>query len=419
LAANRRRIGANRFATDGGEAVKVAYVTVRYGEAVVGGAEQACRQLAEHLAADGVEVSVHTTCALDATTWADVLPPGRTTEGGVVVHRHRSQRGRHVRFEDASGPVLAAPASQPPARQEEWLERQGPVCPAAIESALAANADLVVATPYLYWPTVEAARRARRGSFVLHPAAHDEPPVHLPVFAGVFEAAAGLAFYTDAERRLVERLFPCLTARPQAVVGVGVDLRPGADQGVFRAASRLGDRPYLLCLGRVDEGKGTAVLARFFAAYKRRRPGPLALVFAGPVVHRPPAHPDVFTTGALTGAEKWSALAGAVALVTPSVNESFGIVALEAWAAGRPVLVNARCTPTAELARRSGGGLAFAGYAGFEAAVDRLASDARAARALGSAGRSYVERAFAWPSVTARYRAWLERLVPTRRGPFG
>ena len=397
----------------------LAYITVRYGEAVVGGAEQACRQLAEHLAATGVDVSVHTTGALDATTWADVLPPGRTTENGVEVHRHRSERGRDPAFDAFSGPVLADPGGQPAARQQEWLDRQGPVCPAAVASAMATGADLVIATPYLFWPTVEAARQATAGRFVLHPAAHDEPPVHLPVFNDVFGAAAGLAFYTDAERRLVERLFPCLAARPQAIVGVGVDVRPDGDPGMFRAISGIGDRPYLLCLGRVDEGKGTAVLARLFAAYKRRRPGPLALVFAGPVVHPPPAHPDIVTTGAATEAEKWSALAGAVALVSPSVHESFSIVALEAWAAGRPVLVNARCAPTAEHARRSGGGLGFAGYAAFEAAVDRVATDPEAAAALGAAGRAYVERAFAWPAVTARYRSWLERLVPAPVGRLG
>jgi glycosyltransferase involved in cell wall biosynthesis len=399
--------------------MRVAFVTVRYGEAVVGGAEQACRQLAEHLAGDGVEVSVHTTCALDATTWADALPPGRAQEHGVTVLRHRSVSGRDARFDEYSTAVLADPRAQPPAAQEEWVRRQGPVCPGAVESALAAGADVVVATPYLYWPTVDVARRAAEHVFVLHPAAHDEAPVRLPLFADVFGAATGLAYYTDAERRLVERLFPQLASRPQAVVGLGVDLRGDGDPVMFRASSAIGDRPYLLCLGRVDEGKGTTVLAQLFAAYKRRRPGPLALVFAGPVVHAPPAHPDIITTGALGDAEKWGALAGAVALVNPSVNESFSIVALEAWAVGRPVLVNARCGPTAEHARRSHGGLAFAGYASFEAAVDLVVSDAGTAAALGAAGRSYVERSFAWPVVTARYRTWLERLVAARREPVG
>jgi glycosyltransferase involved in cell wall biosynthesis len=395
-------------------------VTVRYGPEVVGGAEQACRQLAEHLAADGAEIHVHTTCAVDPVTWADAVPPGRSVENGVTVHRHRSVSGRDPRFDARSRAVLTDPAAQPAAVQERWLEQQGPVCRAAVDGALGDDADLVVATPYLFWPTVETARRVPPGRLVLHPAAHDEPPIHLPVFARVFGAAAGLAWYTDAERRLVEGLFPALAARAQLVVGLGIDPVDAVDDTAFRRMAGIDDRPYLLCLGRVDEGKGTALLARFFVAYKRRRPGPLALVFAGPVVHRPPPHPDVVVTGPLDEADKWSALSGAAGLVNPSAHESFSIVVLEAWAARRPVLVNVRCAATSEHTRRSHGGLAFGGYASFEAAVDRLVTDGGAARAMGDAGRAYVEAFFGWPAVTARYGRWLEGIISARsRRPSG
>jgi len=403
--------------------VKVAYVTVRYGPSIVGGAEQACRQLAEHLAADGVAVEVHTTCATDAVTWADELPAGTTIEAGVTVHRHRSVAGRDPGFEAFSATVLADPRRQAEDAQHRWLRLQGPVCPDALAGAAAAGADLVVATPYLYWPTVEAA--ARLGNrLVLHPAAHDEAPIRLPVFARTFAAARGLAYYTDAERRFVERLWPALASTPQMVVGLGID--PGVGRGAapdsFRSSAGLGERPYLLCLGRVDDGKGASTLGRFFAAYKRRRPGPLVLAFAGPVVHRLEAHPDVVVTGPLSEAAKWSALAGAEMLVSPSANESFGIVILEAWSAGRPVLVNARCPPTSELARRSHGGLAFGDYATFETSLDRVLGDPTLAVSMGAAGRTYVEQTFDWALVTGRYRRWLERLAaglttPARRVP--
>jgi len=75
------------------------------------------------------------------------------------------------------------------------------------------------------------------------------------------------------------------------------------------------------------------------------------------------------------------------------------------------VLVNVRCEATSEHVRRSHGGVAFGGYASFEAAVDRLLADEGAARTLGDAGRAYVEALFGWPAVTARYRRWLEGLV--------
>jgi glycosyltransferase involved in cell wall biosynthesis len=79
----------------------------------------------------------------------------------------------------------------------------------------------------------------------------------------------------------------------------------------------------------------------------------------------------------------------------------------------RPVLVNARCPATTEHTRRSGGGVAFSGYATFETAVERIVADHSLARALGGAGRAYVVDNFAWPVVTARYRSWLERVAET------
>jgi hypothetical protein len=59
---------------------KVAFVTPRYGPEVMGGAETAARQLAEHLTAECQwSVEVFTTGALDHITWDDVLPPGDST----------------------------------------------------------------------------------------------------------------------------------------------------------------------------------------------------------------------------------------------------------------------------------------------------------------------------------------------------
>src|ERR1700722_13731476 len=119
--------------------MKVSYVTVRYGAGILGGAEQACRQLGEHLAADGVDVEVHTTCATDAVTWADVATPGTTVEAGVTVHRHLSRAGRDPSFESYSTAVLIDPIHQSRDTEDRWLELQGPVCPAAVDGALGAG----------------------------------------------------------------------------------------------------------------------------------------------------------------------------------------------------------------------------------------------------------------------------------------
>jgi glycosyltransferase involved in cell wall biosynthesis len=104
---------------------------------------------------------------------------------------------------------------------------------------------------------------------------------------------------------------------------------------------------------------------------------------------------------------KWGALRGALGFVQPSPHEAFSIVLMEAWTAGLPALVNGGCVATREHCERSGGGLWFTGYASFEAAVTRLAADARLRRELGEHGRRYVDRYFRWPGLIRRYAEFL------------
>ena len=392
--------------------MKVAYVVPRYGTEVLGGAEYGARMLAERLVSMlGWDVEVLTTCARDARTWADEYPPGETDVNGVRVRRFLSLAGRHPGFEPFSAGVLPSPESASPEDEQRWIELQGPVCPDVVAAAADGDADLVVFYPYLYYPTVRGVP-AVDGRAVMHPAAHDEPPLRLPLFRDVFGATRGLVFQTHGERRLVERLFP-VAHIPQVVMGLGVEPAPG-DAAAARRALGLGDEPYLLCVGRVDDGKGTGVLARLFAAFKRRRPGPLRLVLAGPVADRPPGHPDIVVAGPVDEAVKWGALRGAVALVSPSPFEAFSLVVVEAWTAGVPVLVNAHCLATSEHVARSGGGLAFGGYGQFEVAVERLVGDPPLRDALAERGRAHVERHFTWPVIIERYRGFLEGVAARR-----
>jgi glycosyltransferase involved in cell wall biosynthesis len=393
--------------------VKVALVVPAYGLEVVGGAETAARGIAEHLAARGVTVEVFTTTAVSSRDWADHYPAATVGINGVAVHRFRSVSGRDPDFESESRVVLAQPASASSEVADRWLERQGPRCPAALDALADWQADVDVFSPYLFWPTVHGVRRFAERA-VLIPAAHDERPIRLPVFQETFGRAGGLACYTDSERRLVHRLFPATRARPSEVIGLGVDPGEG-DPEAAREALGVGARPFLLCLGRVDAGKGTTLLAAWFAAYKQRRPGPLALVFAGPVHQPPPAHRDIVVAGTVTEAVKWGALAAAEVLVNPSPQESLSLVLLEGWLAGRPAIVNGACAVTSDHCRLSGGGVAFTGYATFEAALDRLAGDPTLRAALGGAGRAYVERHYTWTAVGRRYEAFLGHVARIRR----
>ena len=404
--------------------MRVAFVVPRYGPAIIGGAETAARLLAERLVAlRGWDVDVLTSCAEDFVTWDDVYPPGETWIGGVRVVRFRSAAGRDPSFHPLSASLLADPAAASIADTERWVDLQGPVTPHLADAAAGWPADVVVFYPYLYYPTVRVIGRVAAPT-ILHPAAHDEPALHLPVFPRVFGAADALVFQTEAERHLVERTFP-VASHHQLLLGLGVDdpwsdgsptgsdagSVSGPDAGPASGADQFPVGPYLVCLGRVDSHKGTTLLARYFARYKARRPGPLRLVLAGPVVDAPPDHPETDVLGPVSDQAKWALLAGASALVSPSPWEAFSLVVAESWSARTPVLVNAGCAATVEHCRRSGGGLTFDGYGEFEVAVDRLVGDTSFGDALGDRGRAYVDARFRWPHVIDRYATFVESVV--------
>jgi glycosyltransferase involved in cell wall biosynthesis len=397
--------------------MKVAFVTPRYGPQIIGGAETAARQLAEHLVAQtDWEAEAYSTCALDPHTWADELEPGDSEINGVPVHRFASAHGRLPDFYGLDGRVRLAPRRAPRDEGRRWVDYNGPVAPELIEAIEATDADVVAFYPYLYHPTVAGIGRVKVPA-VLHPAAHDEPCLYLPVFRGTFGDADAFCFHTATERQLVERIYP-VAERPQIVLGLGVGESAGAGRP-GGAVLGLGDRPYIVSVGRVDEHKGSKMLASYFATYKERHPGPLAMALVGPVSVDLDPHPDIVVTGTVTEADKWDIVHDALVSVSPSALESFSLVVLEAWVDQVPVVVNGTCGPTREHCERSGGGLWFTSYPEFEAVIDRLVNDAEARALLGANGRAYVDRFYQWPVLIARYAAFLKTVVARGRGMPG
>ena len=393
--------------------MRLLYIVQRYGDEVAGGAERHCRQFATHLAARGHEVEVVTTCARSYLDWANAYPPGTTEADGVAVHRLPTGRRRDLRlFGPLNGRVTWGRKPVALHVQEEWMRAQGPDVPGLVPwlDAAAPRFDAVVFFTYLYATTRYGLPAvAGRVPTVLHPTAHEEPPLSLPLFDAVFRLPDAFAFSTEEERDLVQGRFRI--APPSAVVGIGFDLDVTGEGARFRRDFGLGDAPYLVAVGRVDPAKGSDELFDYFVAYKARNPGPLRLVVVGEPVSTPPDHPGVVVTGFVDEAVKRDAVDGAVALVQPSYFESFSMVLAEAWAQGRPALVQGRCAVLDGQARRSGGALPYSGFAEFEAAVDLVVSDPALGHALGRAGRRYVEANLSWDVVLGRYEELLARVV--------
>jgi glycosyltransferase involved in cell wall biosynthesis len=123
-----------------------------------------------------------------------------------------------------------------------------------------------------------------------------------------------------------------------------------------------------------------------------------------------PDDPKVLHLGYVTEEEKFALLKGCDVLLMPSPFESLSVIVLEAWAMGRPVLVNAVCRVLEGQCVRSGGGLFYRGYSEFAEALRRLVADRDLQARLGAAGRRYVQAEYDWPVVESRTETFLRRL---------
>ncbi|MGH9180733.1 MAG: glycosyltransferase [Acidimicrobiales bacterium] len=227
--------------------MRLLFVVQRYGKQVAGGAELCCRRYATRLAARGHDVEVLTSCALNYVDWANALTPGTEIIDGVKVHRLPVVRPRNNDlFGLLNARTVAGRKPIPLYLQEAWMRAQGPLVEDVVPwlRERAGGYDTVIFFTYLYY-TTWAGLPAAAGLVptVLHPTAHDEPPLYLPLFDMVMRMPHAFGFLTEEEGELVRRRFR--VERPSQVVGIGVDLEAEGDEAAFRRMFDLGDRPYV------------------------------------------------------------------------------------------------------------------------------------------------------------------------------
>lgn len=388
----------------------LGYLTPRYGKEVFGGAENAARMIATHLATAGHQVEVFTSCAINSSDWQPIYEPGTTDVDGVRVHRFRNDP-RAADFEAQSDLLREKLGSVTNSEHNKWLKAQGPYSRELTTAALDANTDVLIGYPYLFDPIVSTLLSAKCPT-VLHPAAHDEWVIRLPRYRELFEHVSGLVYHTTAERALTEQLFH-VSATPQIVLGLGIEERETSseDAKLVREKFGLADTEYVLYVGRVDGGKGTDVLVHFFDSLVKRSGVNTKLVLAGPIIGPVPESDHIVVTGPVSEVEKWALLRDATFLTSASANESFGLVLLEAWRAHKPVLVNRWCGPFAELVTRANGGLLFGGYGEFEVGAEVLLADPGVRDGLAENGERYVTERFSWEALIQRYGAFLSNVI--------
>jgi glycosyltransferase involved in cell wall biosynthesis len=391
-----------------GRARRLRLVVPRYGPGVSGGSEHLIRRLAQTLQSRRWDVEVWTTTAGDEATWSPAFPPGDDLDGAVRVRRFEVVGRRQPRlFHQMSRAVFRLPPVLRP--EAAWLVSQGPFAPALIH-ALATGTDRpTLFMPYLYHPTIWGLPAAPHPRLLI-PAAHDEPALRLRAVGRAVAAADALWYLTEEERSLLEAVHPVAAERPHAVGAAAIDPPAALDRNAFRRDHGLGR--YLLYAGRTTPGKGVDLLLAGYALLRTQHPE-VSLVLIGDPGGLAARPEGVVSLGWLDEPEHWAALAGAEAVIVPSRLESLSLVALEAWAAGRPCLLNGDAPVLAGQARRGGGAVLFRDPAGLCAGAARLVADPDEAHRVGDAGRHFVALHYRWNAVVGR----LEELITTVAGP--
>ncbi len=388
--------------------MKLEFVLPLLGE--TGGAERALAGLGRQIVASSDwEVTIQTTCATSAATWANAEPAGITQQDRLTVHRHHVDSGRTSAWRELERAVDNTPKFITEAKAQEYLVAQGPVSSSLADCLAGSDADLALHMPYPYWTTLALAPRQQKPTLIW-PAAHDEPGLRLPTVRSALCAVDGLVFSSEASRRLTESTHPVAHKR-QMVLGVGVQDMPDATAQAAAQTIGIDDgRPWIVCVGRMLPGKGTHTLAQLWANYVRQHKPEHRLVFAGEPSLKIKTDNHTVIAGEVDEKTKWGLIRGADVLIHPGRLESFGIVLLEAWATSTPVLVNAYCPATSDHVKDSGGGAMFRDQGSFTAALKNMLTNHELREQLATNGNNHWRNKYTWHKITPRFMNFCQQI---------
>lgn len=328
--------------------MRVLHVSHQYAPAI-GGAERYITDLSEELATRGHLVDVFTTRAQNYMTWANTLPKWAMLKG-VRVRRFRSLPRTRLAWHALALGMQLARRGDKAGYAPLVFYGNGPVSPGLAAGLLrqVRRYDLVHINSlhYAHAPVAYAAARRAGMPVVITPHLHIGQPETYDVgyMRRILRGCDAVFAVSEAERRL---LLERGLSHDVVVAGNGLrlDRFPQLEPAAARARLGLPAGAFVvLFLGRKTEYKGLPLLLDAFAALRRRR-ADAVLLAAGPETDysrglwaQRASQPGVVVRDAISEDERLAALAACDVLALPSTGEAFGIVFLEAWAYGKPVI---------------------------------------------------------------------------------
>jgi len=231
------------------------------------------------------------------------------------------------------------------------------------------------------------------------------------------------------EAELMRQKFPGKRVQVQPHAVSTATFEPDGRAAAHKAFPQLRGKKILLCVGRIDPVKNQGWLIEQLPSILQRHPDTL-LVLAGACtdknygvqllqrIQKLGLETHVLLTGGLPpGDPRLLGLFQEAAMVLlPSISETFGLVILEAWAAGAAP-VSSRTSGARSIIQDGENGFLFdlENAASFHQAVEALLAKGELAKQFGIRGKEYVKAEFDSRVLARRVKQLYEELIAEKR----
>jgi glycosyltransferase involved in cell wall biosynthesis len=372
-------------------------------------------------------------------TWPNELP-SREVHAGVRVRRFRTINSdrlgqlasdavsrRWSREDAASGEIVPGSAGFVDAAIDEARRRprrfdlladlgRGPLAPHLIAHLRKwvplYDVVLVGYTPFSLQRQVLWAAGGLGVPIVLLPFIHENDRYHhFGSQLDTYERAAAVLTLSPHTSDLLRKHAP---RSSPVTLGAGVTTGGGSGEGgtEFRSRHGLGDRPMLLFVGRKEKGKQYELAVD---AVEMLGEDAVLVMIGRDVDHTVIRSKRVCQLGTVSDEELGAAYEACDVFVFPSALESFGMVVLDAWVRGKPVIGNPLSGATSALIEDGVDGFLCGTSGEIAAVVEQLLAQPALRERIGSAGRAKTLREYTWARVADRALEAFAEIVAHRR----
>ncbi|MEX3620171.1 glycosyltransferase family 4 protein [Paenibacillus glucanolyticus] len=384
--------------------MKIGIVTPWFTDSISGGAERFAGGIAQSLTKAGCNVEILTTCGKDSFwPWDDnYYDPGIYAVNNITVRRFELRKRNKRKYEEILGKLI----SKEKIKYSEQLQLfHETVNSDTLYEFIFANQEnyIYFFIPYLFGTSFWGSKLTPERSFLI-PCLHDEDMAYLESVGHMFNRVNGILFNTIEEQQLASRLHN-INIEDSVVSGGGVEINLEPNNQGFRQKYRI-ETDYFIYVGRLVSGKNVPQMLELFNRFYENSDQQAKLLVVGKgekqIIDTIKNSPGLIHMGELNDQDKFDAISGSVALIQPSLMESFSIVIMESWLCGTPVIVHELSAVTKGHCDRSKGGLYYKDYDSFENILHKYLNSREEIKTMGLQGKKYVESEYTWELTATR-----------------